>query len=111
MGPNARPLVPLIVQNLQHTNLSVAYSCTRALGELKIEPGFVVPALMKGLGDPRQQIQIQAATSLKQFGKLALPALHALSNSLNDSSQPVREAAAEEIHAIIPETLTNAPAR
>lgn len=86
MGPDARPLIPLLVQNLQHTNLSVACSCTRALGELKLEPGFVVPALMMGLADPRQQMQIQAATSLKQFGKLALPALHALSNSLNRQS-------------------------
>jgi HEAT repeat protein len=102
MGTNARPLVPLLVQRLQSRNLFVAMDAVQALGELKIEPELVVPALGKALQDPNQNVQIssRAAFALARFGNLSRPALPTLTNALNDPDPSVREGASNAIARI-----------
>jgi HEAT repeat protein len=111
MGTNARPLVPVLVQRLQSTNLPIAMRSAYTLGETKLAPDLVVPALIKALQDPRFEVRLTAASVLARFGELARLALPALTNALNDPNPDVRFSAANAIRRIAPETPTNAPAR
>jgi hypothetical protein len=111
MGTNARPLVPLLVQNVQHTNWFAAGENVRMLGHLKMEPELVVPALTKGLKDVRYEVRRQIADALREFGQLARPSVPALLEALNDSDLDARRNATNALMRIAPEVLTNAPGR
>jgi HEAT repeat protein len=55
---NPRAFVPLLVQNLGHTNSFVATTSARTLAELKLDPEMVVPALTRCLQDPRREVRM-----------------------------------------------------
>jgi HEAT repeat protein len=99
-GTNARSLIPWLVQNLQHTNSTVAVSSALSLGVLKLDPNLVVPALTTSLAAPSYQLRAYSATAVSRFGELARPALPALSKLLNDPDLTVRRAATNAIRAI-----------
>ncbi len=110
VGTNAAPLVPAIVQNLQHTNAFIVGLNVALLGNLHVEPHLAIPALTKCLSDPRRDVRMEAPPALIRFGELARPALPALTNALSDSDPDVRRRAAQAIQRIAPETVDNTPA-
>jgi hypothetical protein len=109
LGTNARPLVPILVQNLSNTNWFAATINARMLGELRFDPELVVPALTKCLQDPRREVRMESPRALMEFGELAREALPALSNALSDPDPDVRNNAARAIQAIAPRPQANAP--
>lgn len=78
MGENARPLAPLLLQNLQHQDAWVAAAAALSLGTLKDEPGLVIPALGKALDHPSPEVREAALASLRSFENLECPAVAAV---------------------------------
>jgi HEAT repeat protein len=103
IGTNARPLVPLLIKNLNHTNWTAALYSAVALGNLRLEPQLVVPALTNSLNHPRSDVRTESAFALAKFGLTAKDALPALTNALNDPDPQVRTNAARAIEQIVPE--------
>jgi hypothetical protein len=108
MGTNALPLVPLLVQHLDDTNALAAAACAQTLGSLRLEPDFVIPALMHKLGDPRTGVSNQIPLALVDFGS---PALIQLTNALTDPSPVVRRNATNAFAIIMapPQKTSAAP--
>jgi HEAT repeat protein len=84
LGTNARPLIPLLLSYLDHTNALTASFCAYMLCQLRLEPDVVVPALTRKLKDPRDNVRLQVSRSLGNFKFLASPALPELTNALSD---------------------------
>jgi len=103
MGTNARPLLPLLVTNLQHQNIDIAVNSAYELGELKLEPALVVPALTAALVDNRPELRTSACTALSKFGHNARQALPSITNLLSDANPMAQAAAAEARDAIASE--------
>jgi HEAT repeat protein len=110
LGTNARSLVPILVQNLRHTNWFAAMINARILGELRFDPDLSVPALAKCLQDRRREVRMEAPRALMEFGELARVALPALSNALSDPDPDVRGNAARAIQTIASRAPPSAPA-
>jgi hypothetical protein len=110
LGTNARPLLPLLMQNLQQTNWRAAAVSARALGDTNFAPDLVVPALTGCLQHPRREVRMEAPLALMEFGAQARSALPALSNAVADGSFDVRKNAIIAIQQIASEAFTNAPA-
>jgi hypothetical protein len=100
LGTNAKPLVPVIVQNLLHTNPQVVRWNAYFLGELKLDPDLAVPALVERLTDAHREVRWTAADSLGEFGPLSASGLAALTNALVDPDRDVRHSAARAISEI-----------
>lgn len=111
LGTNAGPLVPLLIQNLYHTNATIVRFAAQTLGKCRLEPGTVVPVLSELLQNPKYQVRNSAVNALSAFGELAKPAVPALVRTLNDPNEYVRESASNALQKIAPEALTNAPGR
>jgi len=110
LGTNAHPLVPILVQNLRHTNWFAAMIAARMLGDLKLGPNVVVPALAQSLQDPRREVRMVAPEALMDFGGLAWQTLPALSNALTDPDPDVRGNAARAIQMIARKATANSSA-
>ena len=100
LGTNARPLIPLLVSYLDHTNVATASSSAYMLCELRLEPDVVVPALTRKLKDPRDNVRVEVSQSLGKFKFLASPALPELTNALSDPNALVQWNAAKAITII-----------
>jgi hypothetical protein len=96
-GTNARPLVPRLVQYMDHTNADAVAASARILGDLRLEPDLVIPALMRKLTDPRPVVSQQIPFALASFGP---PALTQLTNALSDPDPLVRQSATNAIARI-----------
>jgi len=103
MGTNARPVLPTLIAML--TNDSLARRTMYALGELKLEPQLVVPALTNCLLRSNATIRFYAAHALCQFGGDARSAVPALVRALNDSNGRVQHWASNALVAIDPQAL------
>ena len=101
MGPDARPLVPLLVQYLEHTNPKVAKTAAESLGYLKHEPNLVVPALAKSLDHPDSEVRKAALSSLLAFGELACGAgTPALVKALDDPDEQLARMAVDTLRKL-----------
>jgi hypothetical protein len=100
LGSNAEPAVVELVAALNDPALDQA--AAHALGELKLRPDIVVPALARCLektnSDPN--LRAIAAISLIWFEEKSAPALPYLTNALNDPDPDVRKQAAGSIQSI-----------
>jgi hypothetical protein len=96
------------------TNLNpLAYSPTRNdavlfLGELHIDAGISVPALVEALRDPDYYVRGNAAWSLERFGAQAKAAIPALLKTLADPDIYVRKHATNALKTIDSEALAEA---
>ena len=97
IGPAARPLIPLLVQYLDHTNATIAIASAKTLGNLRSEPDLAIPALMGKLGDTRVAVSNQVVLALADFGP---PALNQLKKGLSDPDPLVRQNATNAIARI-----------
>lgn len=89
LGPFADTVITQLVAQLHDP--TVAREALDALGDLKIRPDIVVPALANSLQSTNQSIRVNAAISLNWFEEKAAPALPALTNALNDPDPEVRK--------------------
>jgi HEAT repeat protein len=97
-----------LVKCLQASDPVSAANVADVLGELAIEPGFVVPALACAFASTNGQLRASAACSLGQFGKEARVALPGLLEALNDQDDAVRSDAVTALQQIAPEALAQA---
>jgi len=105
LGEAARPAVPLLIAHLQDPD--VVGGAAAALGELKLEPASVLPALVANLQQPNYLIRIGGAFGLRLFGGQARSAVPALLNALGDTNIFVRQEATNALLAIDPHVLEN----
>jgi hypothetical protein len=112
LATNARPAVPLLIQCL--TNERTYCEACYSLGELKLEPDLVVPALTRAVQSSNFPWPISpldramASTALSKFGPEASSAVPALLNLLTNSYFHTREQATNALLKIAPQALTNA---
>jgi HEAT repeat protein len=79
-----QPAVPVLVKTLNDPDYRVASWAAAALGETGLEPGSVVPALIRGVGHTNVWVRRQSAEALGNFGAAALPAVPALTKLSDD---------------------------
>jgi len=108
MGTNARPALPRLLGMLATTNYGAAVGAILALGELKLEPHLVVPALTNCLLGPVTGLRFFAAQALGRYGSEACSAVPALVRALDDSSAVVGRCATNALRAIDPQALGQA---
>lgn len=105
LGTNALPAVPILVGCLRETNVHVVVAAADALGDLKLEPKTVVPALSCGLTNRDHAIRSCSALTLRRFGGVAKSAVPDLVSALDDPYADVRKSAYEALGRIAPEEL------
>jgi len=103
-APDASPVIPVLVQCLDSTNLFLPAYCAKALGALHREPRIVVPALTRSLNSTNGYTRSQAARSLAEFPTDALPAVSRIRLLLNDPEPLVRSSATNALQCLVPET-------
>jgi len=107
MGSNASPALPALIGLLANANGSAA-SAAGTLGELKLEPQLVVPALTGCLRNVNPAARCWAAQGLRRFGEEARSATPALLIALNDPEIAVRHHASNAVRQIDPKALEQA---
>jgi hypothetical protein len=110
MGTNALPAMPILLQCLGDKQENVVAGAIAALGELRLQPDLVVPALTNFLVGSRKWPRVNAVFALEKFGPPARPAVPHLLALLTDSDPLVRTMSTNALHEIAPETVSN-PAR
>jgi HEAT repeat protein len=103
IGPPAKEAVPSLMRWATDTNVHVLCSAMRALGEIRQEPGLVLPVLTSALHSAVPVVRMNAVSALGDFGPVARPAVPALVEMFSDSVPDVRRSAANALQAIDPE--------
>jgi HEAT repeat protein len=67
--------VPVLIDCLNDKDLYVAQGAARALGEMRMEPDLVVPALANSLKDPRAEVREWVVRALGGYRERGVPAL------------------------------------
>jgi hypothetical protein len=113
MGTNARPELPRFIGLVTDTNTSpwATWLAITALGELKLEPQLVVPALTNCLLSSVNAIRFSAAQALGQFGGEARSAVPALVRALGDPYPDNQRSASNALWGIDPQALERFNAR
>ena len=75
---------------------------------MKLDPGKVIPALVKALSSTNVIRPQCAAFALADYGPLARPALPTRTNWLNNGVEWRHSIATNALHAIDPHSFTNA---
>jgi hypothetical protein len=101
---NASAGVQALARCLRDNNIAVGTWSAITLAQPGMDPTIAVPALAKGLNDPRPQVRQRCAASLSSFGAAALPAASLLRNCSNDPDASVRAAALDALSKIVPQT-------
>jgi len=96
-GPQLSRAVPVLIDNLQSTNESLASPAATALGHFKIDPEFCVPALSNAALSATFRIRESSIKALGEFGSAAMPALSVISNALFDSDIHIRQVATNAV--------------
>ncbi|HQL80460.1 MAG TPA: HEAT repeat domain-containing protein [Verrucomicrobiota bacterium] len=108
MGPGAQDAIPTLIHDLASSDRVLAFQSAGMLGRIGQKPELVVPALMRALDDPREDVRQSAAFALRMYGDAARPAVPKLQALLGDTHL-VQAQAREALQTIAPEALTNAP--
>jgi HEAT repeat protein len=64
---NTEAAVPLLIQNLEHTNYRPRYSAVRALGEIGAPRELILPALTGALEDAEKSVRRMATNTLQKI--------------------------------------------
>lgn len=108
IGPEAKPSIPTLLQELGDTNDRVIVYIIMVLAKIHSEPQWVVPALISKLEHPSPDVRGWAAGTLGLFGSDARSAIPALSKSQDDSDSGVKHLAREALTKIDPEAAAKA---
>jgi outer membrane protein assembly factor BamB/HEAT repeat protein len=99
IGP---PAIPLLVDLLQHEQISIRRSAVDALIDLAPDTERIQPALRQALSDEDSMVAGDAARALGALGKKASPSVRALVTTLSHEDPYVRVYAAEALASIGP---------
>src|SRR5579859_7097180 len=108
IGPPAKEAVPSLLRWATSSDLHVACSAMRALGEIRAEPNLVLPVLTNALHSAVPVVRLNAVTALADLGPDARPAVPVLVELFNDSFQDIRRNARSALRAIDPEAEAKA---
>jgi HEAT repeat protein len=109
LGTNARPALPALIRCVQDKDrVDVAQYAANSLGNLRLEPTLVVPALVAALRNTNSGARPDIIAALGKFGPDAASAVPALLPALADPWYTVRTRATNALLKIAPEALTNA---
>jgi hypothetical protein len=109
LGTNTPAAVHALVERIESDiHVDVRASAADALGNIKREPGLVVPALIRKLSDVDPTVRSEAASALAQFGLEAKAALPRLRELRADENGLVSDSAAEALNRIDPEASLKA---
>jgi HEAT repeats len=110
IGPAASPAAPSLLRTVGDTNArpDARVNAAWALVHIQADPGLVVPALIKCLGDPNWTVRMDASESLGQMGSDAQAAVPALLVLLKDTNPNVRAEAEQALKTIDPEAAAQA---
>jgi len=119
LGTNAAPAVPVLVKCIDDPDFGLRQFALYSLGELRLNPDLVVPALdlriftmqQKAIDEDAEVFIWIASSALAKFGPQAASAVPTLLTCLTNHSAHVRKAATNALLKIAPEVLTNAPAQ
>lgn len=101
LGTNARPALPILLDCMKNeTNRLTRLRAMLTLGQMRIEPGTVVPAFTNALEDSDPSVRVLAADGLRQFGPAARMATDALTRALADPDPQVRQEAANALREV-----------
>ena len=107
-GPPAR-VVPSLLQKATNADSRVRASAITALGYIRAEPDRIVPVVINALHDPDPRTRYFAVRALGELGPNAKPALPALMELLNTSSNGTSMAyVADALWQIDPEATVKA---
>ncbi len=67
LGSNGQVAIPLLVRELEDTNIGVRQQAAMSLGGIASQPDFVVPALLSHLKDPNPSVRRAAIDALIKF--------------------------------------------
>ncbi len=96
------PAIPLLVELLQHEQVSIRSSAVDALIDLAPDTERIQPALRQALSDRDSMVAGDAARALGALGKRASPSVRALITTLSHEDPYVRVYAAEALASIGP---------
>ncbi len=99
IGP---PAIPLLVELLQHEEVSFRGFAADALIDLAPDTESIQPALRRALRDEDSMVAADAARALGALGESASPSVHALVQALSHREPQVRIYAAEALASIGP---------
>ena len=103
LGTNALPAIPILRRELEHPNHVYRERAADALGNLRLEPDLVVPALTNLLQDPSPAARNLAIGSLGRFGPAARSAVPVIRPFLEYPD--FKFVASKALKAIAPEVL------
>lgn len=106
-GRDSGQVARALAQSLKDPDPRVGVEAARSLGKLKMEPQVTVSALVKHLQLHDPMLTFLSARVLAEYGQAARPAVPELLRSLNHQHADVRQAAADALLKIAPETLEN----
>jgi HEAT repeat protein len=107
-GASVAPAVPFLVECLEDKDTNLSTLTAGTLGQLKLSPKLVVPALVK-MTHRNDVSKVYALFALGEFGKEATDATAPVLLALHDPNAEVRSYATNALSKIAPELLTNTP--
>jgi HEAT repeat protein len=109
LGTNARPVIPLLLKDLDNINHMYRTRAVRGLADLQIDPETLVPVFTKLLQDPHPAVRSSAVSGLTRFGPQARPAAASLLAMMENEND--RHMAREALIKIAPDLLAHPPAK
>ncbi len=108
-GTNARPVVCALLSALDENEGMPTCMAARRLGELRLLPDTVIPALTTNLERNDPAFPEATAAALAEFGPEATFVVPRLLCLMTNKSETVRRAARIALARIAPDTITNTP--
>jgi HEAT repeat protein len=101
-------VVPLLLERLEDSEVSVRGNAVLALGALRAQPGKAVPALVARLDDPSSVVRQVAINALQNFREQTNLIVPVLIKKLDDPDWMVRFGATNELRRLDPAALDRA---
>jgi hypothetical protein len=101
IGRPAAAAIPVLLNNLTHTNGDVRFYAVSAVYHIGGDPKAVIPALMGALKDPRPEVRWNASGALGNFGRRAESAVPGLLEALNDPATQGYKGLKEQFETVL----------
>jgi len=102
LGSNAEPAIPLLLDVVSQSNLSLRATALGALGEIHRKPDLCVPVIIPFLRSTNLNVRRMALYSIRNFGAAAKPAVPDILRCLNDSDGWIQQQATNALNTIDP---------
>ncbi len=111
VSTKGRFVIPMLIACVKDPDPTVASAAIAALGNLKLEPATVIPALLDTLQDPRPPVRLKVIQEIRYFandrafGEQTARAVPGLLKALEDEDRAVRQEATNTLRLVRPEAL------